>query len=506
MKRATPFFAVAATSSVTICAIAALVLGWRLILAHAAAQSDNIQGTTSLSASAEREIDRVVTEIDRIEAQTLAQLSNGLPDSTLRTVLLGKLLLYDKQLSVDRNEACAFCHMPDTGFTGPISELNATTVAYPGSVRTRFSQRRPQTHAYAPFAPPLHYNAGQGDFVGGNFWDMRATGIRLDNPSAEQAQAPPLNPVEMGLPDAACAAYRLSQRPYRTLFEAVWGKQSFAIAWPADAEAVCNTPGPAPSADPQPLHLDEVGRGIAQATFDAMALSIAAFEASPEVSPFSSKFDAVMAKNDKFTAQEQLGYDLFRGKARCNECHRDGGPGEEPLFTDFTASNLGVPAKRGMPYYSEDKPDRQGYVANPAGAAFVDLGVGGFLDRAHQLSGQPNPNPAWQAYAAQFTGKVKVPTLRNVDKRPNAAFVKAYMHNGYFTSLKDVMHFYNTRDVLRRCAPNDPGEKISCWPAPEVAANMNTRQLGNLGLSDDEENAIVAFMRTLTDGYVKGAE
>jgi cytochrome c peroxidase len=506
MKRATPFFAVAATSSVTFCAIVALVLGWRLIVAPAAAQSDNIQGTTSLSPLVEREIDRVVTEIDRIEAQTLAQLSNGLPESTLRTVLLGKLLLYDKQLSVNRNEACAFCHMPDTGFTGPISELNATTVAYPGSVRTRFSQRKPQTHTYAPFAPPLHYNAGQGDFVGGNFWDMRATGIRLDSPAAEQAQAPPLNPVEMGLPDAACAAYRLSQRPYRTLFETVWGKQSFAIAWPADAEAVCNTPGPASSADPQPLHLDAVGRGIAQATFDAMALSIAAFEASPEVSPFSSKFDAVMGKNDKFTAQEQRGYDLFRGKARCNECHRDGGPGEEPLFTDFTASNLGVPANRGMPYYSEDKPDRQGYVANPAGAAFVDLGVGGFLDRAHQLSGQPNPNPAWQAYAAQFTGKVKVPTLRNVDKRPNAAFVKAYMHNGYFTSLKDVMHFYNTRDVLPRCAPNDPGEKISCWPAPEVAANMNTRQLGNLGLSDDEENAIVAFMRTLTDGYVKGAE
>src|SRR5438045_729023 len=81
---------------------------------------------------------------------------------------------------------------------------------------------------------------------------------------------------------------------------------------------------PAASADPQPVHLDEVGRGIAQATFDAMALSIAAFEASPEVSSFSSKYDAVMGKNDKFTAQEQLGYDLFRGKARCNECHRDG--------------------------------------------------------------------------------------------------------------------------------------------------------------------------------------
>jgi cytochrome c peroxidase len=499
MKRVT---SLALASAVTFGAVA--TSGVAIVL-RADAQA-NRQDTTLLSLSAEKEIDRVVAEIDQIEARTLAQLNDAPPGPTFGTVFLGKLMLYDKQLSVGRNEACAFCHMPETGFTGPISELNATTVAYPGSVRTRFSQRKPQTHAYAPFAPPLHYNASQGDFVGGNFWDMRATGIRLNSPAAEQAQAPPLNPVEMGLPDPACAVYRISQRPYRALFEAVWGRQSFAIAWPANVELICDTPGPAPSGDQQALHLDAVGRGIARAAFDGMALSIAAFEASPEVSAFSSKFDAVMGKNDKFTAQEQLGYELFRGKGRCNECHRDGGPGEEPMFTDFTASNLGVPANRDMPYYSEDKPDRQGYVANPTGADFVDLGVGGFLDRAHQLSGQTNPNPAWQAYAAQFTGKMRVPTLRNVDKRPYPAFVKSYMHNGYFTSLKDVVHFYNTRDVLPRCALNDPGEKISCWPAPEVAANMNTRQLGKLGLSDDEENAIVAFMKTLTDGYVKGAK
>jgi cytochrome c peroxidase len=504
MKRLSSIIAVASVYWVTLCVAAVIALGWCIAILQAAAPSGMAPGTTPLSPSVQREIVRVVAKIDRIEAQALAQLNNGLPDPALRTVLLGKLLVYDKQLSVDRNEACAFCHMPETGFSGPISELNATTVAYPGSVRTRFSQRKPQTHAYAPFAPPLHYNAGQGDFVGGNFWDMRATGIRLDNPAAEQAQAPPLNPVEMGLPDAACVVYRLSQRSYRTLFEAVWGKQSFAIAWPADVEAICNTP--ATASELHALQLDDVGRGIAQTTFDGMALSMAAFEGSPEVSQFSSKFDAVIAKNDKFTAQEQLGYELFRSKGRCNECHRDGGPGEEPLFTDFTASNLGVPAKPGVPYYSEDRPDSQGYVANPAGAAYVDLGVGGFLGAAHQLSGQPNPNPAWQAYAAAFTGKVRVPTLRNVDKRPYPTFVKAYMHNGYFTSLKDVVHFYNTRDVLPRCAPNDPGEKISCWPAPEVAANMNTRQLGNLGLSEVEENALVAFMQTLTDGYVKDAK
>ena len=76
--------------------------------------------------------------------------------------LLGKAMLYDKQLSVNRNEACAFCHMPETGFTGPVSELNRTTGSYPGSVRTRFSNRKPQTHAYAPLSPVLHYNPGPG--------------------------------------------------------------------------------------------------------------------------------------------------------------------------------------------------------------------------------------------------------------------------------------------------------------------------------------------------------
>jgi cytochrome c peroxidase len=479
------------------------MLGGALIAAQTLPQEGEAQGPITLPHPAvERQIDRVVAEIDRIEAEALAQTGAGPLSLAERSFLLGKLLVYDKQLSVNRNEACAFCHMPETGFTGPVSELNATTVAYPGSVRTRFSQRKPQTHSYAPFAPVLHYNAAQGDFVGGNFWDMRATGIRLRNPAAEQAQAPPLNPVEMGLPDAACAVFRLSQRPYRSLFEGIWGKQSFAITWPADVERVCDTPGPPSPDDPLPVHLDSIGRGMAQAVFDDMALSIAAYEASSEASPFSSKFDAVVGKSAKLTPQEQLGYDLFRGKARCNECHRDGGPGEEPLFTDFTASNLGVPANHTMPYYAEQRPDLRGYVANPDGSDFIDRGVGGFLARERALSGDANPNPAWEPFAGTFMGKYQVPTLRNVDKRPYEGFVKAYMHNGYFTSLKDVVHFYNTRDVLPRCAPKDPGEKVSCWPPPEDPENENKRQLGNLGLSEQEEDAVVAFMRTLTDGYI----
>ena len=169
-----------------------------------------------LSPAALNEIAEVEAEIDRIEAQTLERLAAPPNNEVQQVELIGKAMLYDKHLSVNRNEACAFCHMPETGFTGPVSELNRTTGSYPGSVRTRFSNRKPQSHAYAPLSPVLHYNPGQGDLVGGNFWDMRATGRRLGNPAAEQAEGPPTNPVEMGLPDNACAVYRASERPYRT--------------------------------------------------------------------------------------------------------------------------------------------------------------------------------------------------------------------------------------------------------------------------------------------------
>src|SRR5260221_2747281 len=147
-------------------------------------------------------------------------------------------------------------------------------------MRPGLSERKTQARAYAPRSPVLHYNPGQGDLVGGNFWDMRATGRRLGNPAAEQAQGPPTNPVEMGLPDIACAVYRASQRPYRTLFESVWGLQAFAIVWPSDVEQVCARPGPAAAADPLPVRLGPLDPGRAMSTFDQMVQSIAADEAS----------------------------------------------------------------------------------------------------------------------------------------------------------------------------------------------------------------------------------
>src|SRR6516225_1165736 len=470
--------------------------------AGCAGATDSEPTSATLTPDVLKAIAQVEAEIDRIEAQTIDRLATP-PDNQVQQIeLLGKAMLYDKELSVNRNEACTFCHMPETGFTGPVSELNRTTGSYPGSVRTRFSNRKPQTHAYAPLSPVLHFNSGQGDLVGGNFWDMRATGRRLGNPAAEQAQGPPTNPVEMGLPDIACAVYRASQRPYGPLFEEVWGPQAFAIQWPPNVEQTCNRPGPSPANEPMPVHVSELDRGRAAASFDQMAQSIANYEASAEVTTFTSRFDAVQAGKAQFTPPEQSGYELFRGRAKCNNCHRDGGPGEDPLYTDFTASNIGTPANPLLPYYAEQRPDAYGYTANPTGSAYVDPGVAGSLSTYQLLSQPSSVDTRWVPLVPATQGRFQVPTLRNVDKRPYPSFVKAYGHNGYFKSIKSIVHFYNTRDVLPRCV-NDPGEGITCWPAPESTANMNTKFMGRLGLSDKEENALVSFMQTLTDGFMQ---
>jgi cytochrome c peroxidase len=507
-------------NAVTLGLLCAAVLGVVGMLRPVHGQESRDRAAGWMPAGVEREIQRVEKEVDAIHQQALAEW-HALPiePSTRMSQVrvLGKLLLFDKNLSVNKNEACSFCHMPDTDFTGSISALNETTVAYPGSVRTRFGHRKPQSYTYSPFYPVLLYNKSQQDFYGGNFWDMRATGYKLQNPAAEQAQGPPVDPNEMGLPDTACLVYRLSQSEYRPLFETVWGAQAFRIQWPQDVERVCSTPGPAASNDPLPVHLSKADRGQSDSTYDQFGLSVALYEASPEVSPFSSKFDFALANGDQtiLSADELAGWSLFRGKAKCNTCHLDGtestakqkhpattspesAASVAPLFTDFTSNNLGVPRNPAVPYFGETERDRYGYAANPAGLSFVDKGVGDFL------RGPANVNAEWKQYADAFDGKFQTTTLRNVDKRPRPDFVKAYMHNGYLKSLKEVVHFYNTRDTLGPCkGPNDPGEKTTCWPAPEVSQNLN-RTIGKLGLTDREEDQIVAFLKALTDGYRAG--
>src|SRR6266436_947037 len=276
-----------------------------------------------------------VAEAEANFAAALAQVPAALDLSTQLQVL-GKLGLNDQTLSVNSNLACTFCHRPTAGFTNGVSFFNQTIVASPGSVpitnatgggpNARIAPRKPQTYGYAPFAPIRHYNATQGDFYGGNFWDMRATGTRLGNCAAEQAEGPFLNPLEHGFADLACAVFRVSQSPYRAFFEQVWGPQSFAVGWPANIEQVCSTPGPPPPSDPFPVHLSAVDRGIVSDTYDHIALAIAQYEASSDESPFSSKFDFALAHPDQniLSQKELAGWNLFRGKARCNTCHLDG--------------------------------------------------------------------------------------------------------------------------------------------------------------------------------------
>lgn len=182
--------------------------------------------------------------------------------------------------------------------------------------------------------------------------------------------------------------------------------------------------------------------------YNDIADAIAAYESSAEVNRFSSKYDLYLDGKVALSDKEMRGLKLFNkpGKGNCAACHPStlGADGKKPLFTDFSYDNLGMP---GDPYNA-------------------DLGLGVTVKDANE------------------NGKFKVPTLRNV------AIAAPYGHNGYFKTLKEIVHFYNTRDVV---AEN--------WPVPEYPATVNKDELGNLGLTDEQEDAIVAFLMTLTDGY-----
>ncbi len=349
---------------------------------------------------------------------------------------LGKLLFYDENLSEPRGQACAACHGPDVGFTGPDAATNLNGAVYQGAVLGRYGNHKPPSAAYGGDSPVL--NVLNGSFTGGMFWDGRATGLTMGDPLAEQAKGPFLNPLEQNNPSAAAVVDKVAHSKYAKLFRWVWGQNAFA--------------------DPN-------------VAYDDIALSIAAYERSHEVSKFSSRYDTYLKTGKGLTKEELKGLALFQGKAKCSNCHvsQPGPNGQPPLFTDYTYDNLGLPRNPMNPFYSEP-------AFNPAGATWVDPGLGGFLASTNN----------WAGYADANNGKFKVPTLRNVDKRPYCGFVKAYGHNGYFKSLESIVHFYNTRDVMP-------------WPAPEVSANLNTTEVGNLGLTASEERVVVAFLKTLTD-------
>jgi cytochrome c peroxidase len=349
---------------------------------------------------------------------------------------LGKQIFFDATLSTPPGQSCASCHAPEVGFTGPDSDVNLKTVVYQGAVPGVFGKRKPPSAAYASFSPARHFQknnpSDEGTWVGGQFWDGRTDSL------VEQAKGPFLNPLEMNNASAADVVSKVRQGAYRPLFERVYGAKSLDAADP-------------------------------DAAFDRIAQAIAAYESSREVNAFSSKYDAYLAGRAVLTASEMRGLQLFVGAANCTSCHphQKSDDGTPPLFTDYTYDNVGTPRNAGNPFY------RAAADVNPDGAGFRDLGVGAIV----------NDKSQW--------GKVKVPTLRNVAKRPHSQFVKSYLHNGTFKSLKDVVRFYNRRDKT----PEQFGP-------PEVVENVNREELGHLGLTDADEDDVVAFLETLSDGFI----
>ncbi|MEA1933583.1 MAG: cytochrome c peroxidase [Thermodesulfobacteriota bacterium] len=359
--------------------------------------------------------------------------------------MLGKKIYMDENLSLNSNQSCKTCHHPAAGFADKENKKDPyNSVVSTGSDGFSVGGRNAPTAAYAGFSPVFHWDDTIGGYVGGMFWDGRATGETLQDPLAEQAQGPPLNPVEMAMPDADAVVAAVASSNYAGPFMEVFPETDF----------------------------NDVGE-----TYDNIARAIAAYERSSEITRFSSRFDqfweacgidvnTIDTETDLDTLPQEIlsereleGLALFNDthKGNCAACHLTTDYVDAnsvvfpPLFTDFTYDNLGIP-----------KSDNPLIADNP-----VDCGLGGRNDikkKGKQL------------------GKFKVPTLRNIAKTP------PYGHNGYFATLEDIVRFYNTRDVVD-------------WDDPEVPENVNTEELGNLGLTPDEERSIVVFMRSLNDKH-----
>ncbi len=310
-----------------------------------------------------------------------------------------------------------------------------------GVIPGLFGNRNTPSAMYAAFSPVFHFDEAEGIYVGGQFWDGRAATLE------EQAKGPFLNPLEMANTNRQAVVNKIHNAPYAPLFKRVFGQDVFE-----DTDSA----------------------------YERMADAIAAFERTRGFNRFTSKYDRYLAGEAKLTAQELRGLALYEdpAKGNCAACHpsRPQDDGTPALFTDFTFDNLGVPKN----------PDNRFYTMpaefNPDGFAFIDKGLGGVLGLEGEM------------------GKQKVPTLRNI------ALTAPYMHNGYFATLRGVVNFYNSRDVKPTCPNPMTTERRAlrrgCWPAPEVAESVNRDELGNLGLTGQEVDDIVAFLGTLTDGWI----
>ncbi len=341
----------------------------------------------------------------RLAPLLLAACSNSAPSSSgpPTAAQVGALAFADTTLSSPAGQACADCHSPKFAFRDPESDFTTSM-----GVAGHFGARNTPTALYASYIPPLHYDDTAHRFVGGLFWDGRADTLE------EQAAGPLMNPLEMANPDKAAVLAALQAASYASEFRTVYG---------ADA-------------------LDDADRAFAHLTE-----AIASYERTPELAPFSSKYDRYVAGTATLTDAEARGLAIFQDPARgnCAGCH------PPPLFTDFSYANLGIPHYMNSRY------------ADPS---FVDHGL-------MTTVGDPAQD-----------GKFRVPTLRNI------SHTAPYGHNGYFENIPYLLDFINTRDV--GSADNGP------WAAPEVAANVEP-SIGHLGLSAQDLSDLFAFLQTLDD-------
>jgi cytochrome c peroxidase len=416
--------------------------------------------------SCKKDITNSAFEIDNARAR--AKATNLTPIQQL-----GKQIFFDARLSEPMGvQSCASCHAPQVGFSG-FGDIAISGAASAqgfkrgfvagigeGAPAGAFGRRRPPSAAYAFMSPVFSLVTVQPDpeeiaagiipapqFMGGNFWDGRATGLRLGNPTAEQALGPFLADKEQNHPNPASVLAKLrNNRSYIALWQAAFNTPDISNLTPTQIA----------------LNYDRIGTAVAE------------YESSLEVSPFSSKYDAYKLGRAQLTELEAEGLAIFiapaPGGGECYDCHTQAGlanvePPAGDAFTDFMYHNDGIPQNS----------------RNPGGNVTPDLGLGGFLEQSS--------NPAWSARATENFGKFKTPTLRNVGK------MQRFMHNGAFSSLEEVTHFYNSRDVFGAGWNGKP------WGAPEYPFNMDFHGVGGLGLTPHQEAALVAFMKTLDDGY-----
>ena len=362
---------------------------------------------------------------------------------------LGRRLFFDPALSASGRMSCATCHDPAHGFSAP----NALSVQPGGAALRRSGIRAVPSLMYGQTTPGFteHYfeSGADGDEsvdqgpTGGRDWDGRVDRAR------DQAILPLFDRNEMAnaSPQAVVAA----------------------VARSASADQVRRLYGQTVFADPA-------------RAFAAVTEALAFYQQTPSVfSPFSSKYDAVLAGRASLTRREAHGLALFNNPAKgnCARCHKsavsaDGAP---PLFTDFGYVALGVPRNRAIP-------------AN-ADPAYFDLGLCG--PERHDLAGR-----------TEYCGLFKAPTLRNV------ALKKSFYHNGVIHSLRQAVDFYATRDSApAKWYPVRSDGTVHTFDDLPAAYVGNVNSEIPFGpkrvLSDGDIDDLVAFLRTLTDGYTGSA-